>query len=789
MALNASPRMARLPAAVFEYFVVENRVASTPVGQVFKALDKSNRDRIGLLITRSPVRIEQIEVFASCCDGLAHLGFIRSFGLDAYGIGFAVLPVLDGHPLTAGKPDVVECERRFLAVVRLVAKVHDAGMVCGDLCVESFLFARGGSVRLLGGFGAILNQTADGAAQGEQSEWSIFRAPEQRAENASSPAVDVFALGVIAARLFTGDLPRLAPDGTIIELSPVNKDAPGWVAPLLAAALRSDARQRLQSASQLLSFIADSKDATAAQEILPKTSSRNEIREGGSFESAATKYPHRMLPDAGDGSPNSNADSRSPRVLSLVAAVVSGVAAALLVLRLLETRPMPVVATLQPIDVTTAPGPVEQGVTSAQLKELEASEDPLAHELLVRMFKDGISEQVGSAVWEALLSRALRHGLVRTTEFLREWGAQTGIARGPFPNAEPFLRLLDASLPTEQRREWLQRARQVEQSAGRVVSAALALDLGDFDGVHELFMGLAAEKLAVDAEELAGLSSRALMIFVPEVFVRYGEELLTDHFDGTDPQLVWSLRQLVQRGMPGVRLLAQECVRRRVAPDARLFFLKVLSAAYELPVRVQSALVAATFDEVTRDQLTPIAEWFDPDAEKVLWATVLIVANDEAREWAFDVLASRSIASRSMSNLYDLVRSRYYQQRMVVSPVLAALALEGEVPEEVFERPFEGWEGKPEQKILVEVVLKGPSGGAIGELIQRYPTLLDRFTMLELTKHPSAAVRAIAVSSFADAHDIVFLKVLADNYAEETDSAVRAVYQEKISVIRERMRK
>jgi hypothetical protein len=532
-----------------------------------------------------------------------------------------------------------------------------------------------------------------------------------------------------------------------------------------------------------MSFIAEWKQASAAQEILPEAHNSGETKKGDGFESAATRYPQRALPDPEGREGKSDAHARSPRMLSLVAAVVSGVAGALLVLRLLEARPSPVVATLQPIDVTLAPGPVEQGFTA---EELEASEDPLAHEILVRRFKDSTSEEVRSAVWEVLLARALRHGLVRTTEFLREWAGQYAIWRGPFSSAEPFLRLLDPSLPTEQRMQLIERARQSDEKAGHLVAAALALDLGDWEGVHGYFLALAAQKLGVQPPELDGFSPRTLMIFVPEVVVRFGDELLTGDFEGTGPQLVWSLKQLVQRGMPGVRLLAQEGVRRRVAPEARLIFLKLLGASYELPTRVQSTLVAATFDQITLDQLKPLAEWFEPDAESAIWATVLTAADEEARVWAFDVLATRPIASRSISNLYDMVRSRYYAQRTVLAPVLAVMALEGEIPEDLFKPQFEGWEGKPEQKILVELVLKGPSADAIRELIQRYPTLLDRFTMLELTKHPSPAVRSIAVSSFADAHDIVYLKVLADNYAEETDGAVRAVYQEKISVIRER---
>jgi hypothetical protein len=93
----------------------------------------------------------------------------------------------------------------------------------------------------------------------------------------------------------------------------------------------------------------------------------------------------------------------------------------------------------------------------------------------------------------------------------------------------------------------------------------------------------------------------------------------------------------------------------------------------------------------------------------------------------------------------------------------------------------------PKSRDLVRVVLKGSSSRASREVIKRYGALVERTLLLELIGRSDSSVRAAAVEALSSENDVAILKILADSYAAENDPAVRAVYEQHISTIRERV--
>jgi hypothetical protein len=63
---------------------------------------------------------------------------------------------------------------------------------------------------------------------------------------------------------------------------------------------------------------------------------------------------------------------------------------------------------------------------------------------------------------------------------------------------------------------------------------------------------------------------------------------------------------------------------------------------------------------------------------------------------------------------------------------------------------------------------------------------MDQLDIVDLLGHPSPPVRVAAVSSLTKVNDIMLLKLISQSYDDETDPRVRAVYEEKISLVKER---
>jgi HEAT repeat protein len=59
--------------------------------------------------------------------------------------------------------------------------------------------------------------------------------------------------------------------------------------------------------------------------------------------------------------------------------------------------------------------------------------------------------------------------------------------------------------------------------------------------------------------------------------------------------------------------------------------------------------------------------------------------------------------------------------------------------------------------------------------------------IVDLLAHPSPSVRVAAVSSLTKVNDIMLLKLISQSYDDETDPKVRAAYEEKISLVKERL--
>jgi serine/threonine protein kinase len=147
-------------------------------------------------------------------EGCRHLVQIYDMGLlpEHEGRAFLAMEYVDGLPLlthlqAAGRFSVATGLRLVKQICRALALVHEQGAVHRDLSADNILVDRRGIVRVVDFGLAVYADPGLGFAPGSLGKF-IYMAPETL-HGRSTPASDVYSLGLLMYELFTGGGPHL----------------------------------------------------------------------------------------------------------------------------------------------------------------------------------------------------------------------------------------------------------------------------------------------------------------------------------------------------------------------------------------------------------------------------------------------------------------------------------------------------------------------------------------------------------------------------------------------------
>ena len=266
-----------------DYFTLESYLVSTRTADAYQAIDKSRNTPHCLWIMKHPLALnsEAVRRFLTRMQKIDEirppLAAMSAYGVDAAGMAFALFPPLDGFTVVSGNIETTEAERRFVACVRAIDRLHANGVVCGDLCGASFWVDRLGDISLVGLMGSF-DSEALATTMLPTVETIPFIAPEQRCGGGLEPATDVFALGVLAYYLLTHSYPF----GQGAELMLAEFDfakmqrldsfgivPPVWAEEVMAGCLHPDPQRRYPCAGAVLKAIADIRQRIFSQERIP----------------------------------------------------------------------------------------------------------------------------------------------------------------------------------------------------------------------------------------------------------------------------------------------------------------------------------------------------------------------------------------------------------------------------------------------------------------------------------------------------------------------------------------
>jgi hypothetical protein len=711
---------------------------------------------------------------------------MSSYGIDVNGTAFAVFPVFDGHAISASVQTFPEAERRMLACLRIVERLHQMSIVCGDLSTGSFWLDREGNVKFVGVIGA------DRGIEPEElnrlaPDLATFLSPEQKRGESPTTASDIYSIGVITYALFYRELPRFSDQGSIIVAATSSSGEvtpPEWVEGIVARCCSVEPSVRFASITQLLEAISEARIAMKTRAEMPviiepvsRGNSQDGVRQiivSPRKASGASRTTKAEVPVA--------SVFRSKLLRYTVAGCVIGgltLAAAQMV-----AKPKPVVPVVPKRDSAVgADGSAIDGSEQKYFDELVLSDDPLAHEDLIRTAREAKVPSRRQMAERALLERTKRLTLVRSSDQIKAWLAGIDASKQP-QGYEQMLRSIDPAMPLDHRSKLLKTLYLTYPQVTTRVVAALALDTRDFAGYRDVLAPLVGDLTRQpDASSHATLS---LILGTPDLSNLFAEDVHSSVEEIPDADVSWLLEQLGTRGDTNTRFVAQLALTRNLFSPARRVFLELVKKRSDLPKGVLAALVRAATGTLSVGDIGAFGVWYDLDAVEALFAIAVDSPDQPTRVAAFDTLGSKSVSDSCIAGLLDWVKRKKWDERHLYAKAIGTLALHNIFSPSEIREALAVFDKEVRNRDLLRVLLQSDTPAVMEGIMSRYATILEPTTLIELLRHSDPGVRRSAIRALKSSNDVGVLKMVLDAYAVEKDPEVRAEYEKEMAVIRER---
>jgi len=795
---------------------------ATRTSEAYEAVDARSRERVMLWTLRFPLSLDS----SSALDFVKRLETIsklsgsypqfRAYGVDARGIAFLATEFVRGRsPLEQGSSPK-NLERTFVEMLQVVAPIHSAGLVLGDISLDSFALDERGRITLwalLGAFESGARQTAI-LPPGETLQ---FLAPEQRSMAGVTPGADVFALGVYGYRLFTGrflhsdkSAPGVGEDVTALSPAPlsVRGDLPSWVDDILGRCLESDPAARFRDVNDVLqktfeaiqTGISPGGGGRWSRRTLIVTNQQKDqvIRPKAlSRVSAVTQRPVEPKREEIAASVN-----KAVNVFTWVIAILVGMLGSGLlffyfqkwdggstqdecsILAHAEYAP----PELRPFifDITAQGAGIERREDA--LGKISESRDPIAYAVLLAITKCNGEVQLKKLAEKLLVKRIGDQGFVRAATVLGKWFDKISAANkaaADLPVYTLFLRACDVARPLESRHEALKEAYGLDGETATQLAAALSLDERE-DHFAPLLRAFLSEQSP--GQSYDGKGAGALIVANARLSDFFANELsdLIPKFSDTD--LTWILEQLSRSENQTALLVAKELMQRKAVPPFQAEFLRALTdngRTHGLDA-LGRALIRGALGKVEREDISQFGRWMSLDAEPVLLAACATAATPELSVEAFDILAGKSISREPASSLLRWVKSQYWDYRKKMAKAIGILGLVDIASDQDIDFAMAELMPFVQGGSLFRVIVQTNEDRLIRSALERMGEITSPEDLLTLLGHRSKAVRMEAVKALKGRNELSVLQGILQAYSREKDDEVRQLYQQIHWVTRDR---
>jgi len=267
---------ARLQAALGDAYVVERKLGEGAFAAVFLVRDVQLKRSLAVKVMSpdaivSHSALERFRREAETVAGLSHPNIVPLYFVGQKDdLVYLVMQAIDGGSLAdrikrEGRLPIDEATRILGEVASALAFAHRRGVVHRDIKPQNVLLDVETNRALVTDFGIARTAEAQNAsltATGMMVGTPAYVSPEQVSGEPSDHRVDIYALGVMAYEMLTGDLPFSAPTPMAMlmkrlaepppPLRSVRGDVPAALENTISACLATDPNQRVQDASDIV---------------------------------------------------------------------------------------------------------------------------------------------------------------------------------------------------------------------------------------------------------------------------------------------------------------------------------------------------------------------------------------------------------------------------------------------------------------------------------------------------------------------------------------------------------
>lgn len=795
--------------AVSDNYVLESVLLSTRSADAYKAFDRSRSVGVCLWTLRHPLAPDSqaVKRFVSRIEAISNLHpspcEILEGGVDQVGMAYAVLPLLDGKPLRPGG-DLVETERRFMTCLRLVDRLHSQGMVCGDLCHGSFWQDSSGELRFIGIMGSFDSEAVDTATL-PPMDTLPYISPEQRSGAGIEQASDVFALGVLGYYLLTGAYPFGQEAGSFGEaldptkVKPISSYVPLpplWAEEVIKRCLQLDPANRYSTAGAVLNAITEARSRATSQESMPvrtqrgasfgQTKSSPLVTSSAPVRRAETQFkPPAISPMVGIG-----AALVGVLILSIVGTWLFGGSDKPTTTRL-ERELAPHASAAGDANVKQAiqqigKSNVEFDTKSKELAQLVNSDDPLAHNILVKSAVEAENPELREASEKAIIDRARRLGLMRSSEQVRQWLRSIKDLDRP-PSYEALLKSLDITLPAEAQERTIREAYASNVRVAIKLAAALALDTNKLQAYQPVLAQLVGDSMKrTDANKFSAL---ALILINPELSMVFSDDVVQRREELPDADILPVLAALADRNdVNNVRPVANLAMERKLISPLRQLFLTTVRDRESLPAEILNSLVRASAGVLKADEMVNFGRWDDREAERIILGVLADSTDPDVAKEAFDILSGKSMTIEPSHSLVEWIRKDHWDNRKTLAPAVGILGHLDLATEEQISRALDILVPYFKDARISAMLLDTGNARLLGYMIEKYPSSLGFGSLLKLLGHQEKELRIKAINALGklDVKDVIALNLIIEQYEREKDEDVKMLYRETFWVLKNR---
>jgi serine/threonine protein kinase len=814
-----------------DLFTLEQSLISTRSADLYKGVERSSKETVYLWLLRHTLSPESqaAERFVDRISKIRELKLpginILDYGVDSSGVAFAVVAPLLGSRLTyiARKP--AEVDRLFESILEVIAVVHDAGLVCGDLGPGSFWVSAEGGIIWMGIMGSF-DVEAQSTAAAPPIETYHFLAPEQRSGGGVSQASDVYALGVLGYLLFTGKYPigdnkkiLLGPPdpATIIPLQALQPQAPAWTLLLIPPCLSLSASKRPSNSSVLAGLVQDVRsgkaisleEGTFAQNrgdgeaaspvIFGKTA--GDLTQRDSKRHMTASEPESITPQGARSTLTKmweevTGSTNEPSSVSKSHWVGAGIGCALGLVIILGGAGIALNVIPSPFGSNRVNG--VEGRASAIMNDGAVVSDYAG---LIERFKKEISQGKSSSYYDMIqLASGLKlkkssqihivedlllgaidsyHGK-KISSLVKEH-----LANNTFEiSYESSLLMFNPSIDSETLNTSVEDCLAVNSPATVNLLALKALDSGKGNEWEVIFRKVAREFLKIEGAEKRPITSIVLARSAIRNFLTKEEQVkVLDTLDSSD--LLWLFGNLQGEQGDIFALVSKEVVKRAAIRPPKSVLLIPFIEQHSMELKLRDGLLRAISGEIDEETVDLTSLWLNKISSDLLMAMCASAESEQVHARAFEALTSRKYDQKPADEWLTYVKKRAWEKRLDYSRVICLSMFYSNLTDDLKETVVSGISKHVNENKFITILLKSDNVELIRTAVDRLGKDFSPNLLMELLVNPDKETRIAAVKHLKWYNDLFVLRQVVESFKRERDPDVQAVYRENYWVVRQ----